>query len=89
MAVDNKGLEVNLNHQLEDLALHQGLPVETKTNVSAADNLVILTKIVLRRTLLQIKCNKGCPHHYEDDSAEEEVAAYETVVKLSVPSKQI
>ena len=30
----NKGSEVNPDHQLEDLELHQGLPVEIYTDVS-------------------------------------------------------
>ena len=50
MIVDNKGLEVNPHHQLEDLQLYQDLPVEIKADVSVVENLVIVPKIILRRT---------------------------------------
>ena len=32
MTVDNRGSEVNPDHQLEDLELHQGLQAEIKTH---------------------------------------------------------
>ena len=53
---DNRGLGVNPNLQLADLELDQSLPAEIKINVSVADNLVILHKIILRRIYLQAKC---------------------------------
>ena len=51
--MDNNGSKANPDAQLEDLELHQGLQAEIKTAVSVRDNLVILPKNVLRRTLLQ------------------------------------
>ena len=49
--------EVSPNHHLEDLELHQNLPVELKTALSVVENFVSLPRNVLRRTHLQAKCN--------------------------------
>ena len=57
MTVDSKGLEVNPYHQVEYLELHQGLPVEIRTDVSVADTLIILPGNVSRKILLQVKYN--------------------------------
>ena len=45
MTASNKYLEVNLDHQLEDLQLHLGLTAEIITVVSVTENLVILSKV--------------------------------------------
>ena len=61
---DTEGGEVNPLYQLEDLELHQGLPVTRMAEVSAVDNLVILPKIVLgkeHREEILHNC-KGYPH---------------------------
>ena len=54
MSIDIKGTK---DPTLDDIEFHQGIPVEIKTDVSVVENLVILPKNVLRRTLLQVKCN--------------------------------
>ena len=51
---DNKGIEGSLDHQLEDLDLHEGVPKEM-TDVSVVDNLNIFPKPVPRKTTLQEK----------------------------------
>ena len=63
LKVDNKGLEFNTNHQLEDLWLHHDPSVDMKTNVSFAHNLVILPKIILRRTPFE----QSAPQRRETD----------------------
>ena len=37
ITIDSKGLEVYPDHNLKDLELHQGLPVEIKIDVSVAE----------------------------------------------------
>ena len=57
VTADNNCTGINLYHQLENLELHQCLLAEIKIDVSVADSLVILPKIVMRRMFLQSRHN--------------------------------
>ena len=57
VTVDSRGLEVNPDHQLEDLKLNECLLTKIKIDVSIADSLVILPKKVLRGTHCQVRCS--------------------------------
>ena len=75
MKVDNKGYKVNPDHQLEDLGLHHGLPMEKKMEVSVEDNVLTLPKISVqgnffKQSASQRRKQKGCPHLYEGDPEE-------------------
>ena len=42
----SKGLEVNPNHHLEDIEMHQGLLAKIKIDISITDSLVILQRML-------------------------------------------
>ena len=57
VTLHSNGSEVNLDHQLKDLKLFQGLPKEIKIDVSGADSLFIFVKECPVKTHLQENCS--------------------------------
>ena len=53
---DNKASKVDIDHQ-QEVELPQGIPAEMKTNVSVADCLATVPKIIPKRTYLQSRHN--------------------------------
>ena len=80
VTADNRGLEVNPDHLLEDLGLHQGLQAEIKIVFSfrqfshfakeCHEKATSSTKV--KHTDEGIPKHKRCPHIYEGDPEEDD-----------------